>query len=200
MRARNSPAEPALSLSKGTAENIPGRQSWAYYVGLTSRATTRPGCLPGSSAGVLRSRTPREPSNICDCEAWFLPRLVFSFECTQDGCPGIFSAVPFDKLRAGSAGLFLLSCPPRTDVLGYSQPSLRDSIGRGSSHADAEARTNPAGVLPQPVQPVPFDTASFPRPVWPLGNLLTPGQRRSSWPRSLPTCALLLYASWPLPP
>jgi hypothetical protein len=25
-----SPAEPALSLSKGTAENSPGRQSWVY--------------------------------------------------------------------------------------------------------------------------------------------------------------------------
>ena len=60
-------------------------------------------------------------------ETCFLPRFIFSFEFTQDGCPGIFSAVPggttpglmstqdlrpgllsavpFDELRAGSAGL-----------------------------------------------------------------------------------------------
>ena len=33
-------------------------------------------------------------------------------------CPGTFSAVP--------AGLVSVECVPRTDVLGYSQPSLRD--------------------------------------------------------------------------
>ena len=38
--------------------------------------------------------------------------------------PGEFSVVPFDKLRAGSAGLVLVGCTPRTNVLGYSQPEL----------------------------------------------------------------------------
>src|ERR1700691_2041517 len=34
MRGKTSPVEPALSLSKGTTENAPGRQSW---VNLTAR-------------------------------------------------------------------------------------------------------------------------------------------------------------------
>jgi hypothetical protein len=39
--------------------------------------------------------------------------------------PGAISVVPFDKLRAGSAGLVSVAMHiPRTDVLGYSQPEL----------------------------------------------------------------------------
>src|ERR1700677_4468860 len=60
----------------GTAENIPGRQSWATYMGLTSPRDNPQSSIP-----------PRE-------ETCFLPRFVFSVEFTQDGCPGIFSAVP----------------------------------------------------------------------------------------------------------
>ena len=40
------------------------------------------------------------------------------FNCTQDWSPGTFSAVP--------AGLFVAQALPRTSVLGYFQPSLRD--------------------------------------------------------------------------
>ncbi len=45
-------------------------------------------------------------------------RISFGLNRTQDSRPGAFSAVP--------AGLFVLSKLPRTYVLGYFQPSLRD--------------------------------------------------------------------------
>ena len=45
---------------------------------------------------------------------------------TQDCRPGAFSVVPFDKLRAGSAGLVSVGTHTQHCVLGYSQPSLRD--------------------------------------------------------------------------
>jgi hypothetical protein len=45
---------------------------------------------------------------------------------TQDFRPGTFSVVPFDKLRAGSAGLVSVGTHTQHCVLGYSQPSLRD--------------------------------------------------------------------------
>ncbi len=34
-----SPAEPALSLSKGTTENVPGRKSWATNSGAVARSS-----------------------------------------------------------------------------------------------------------------------------------------------------------------
>jgi hypothetical protein len=43
---------------------------------------------------------------------------------TQDYRPGAFSAVPFDKLRAGSSGLIRDVNSTQDYVLGYSQPEL----------------------------------------------------------------------------
>jgi hypothetical protein len=41
--------------------------------------------------------------------------------------------------QSSLAGLFLVVILPRTNVLGYSQPSLRDSIRKWSSHAGAKS-------------------------------------------------------------
>src|ERR1700721_2725234 len=102
----------------------PGLTSWAtlsrpfgtqLVSGVLRQNLKSPCCLPGSSAGVPRPRTPHEPSNKCDCEIWFQP----------------YSSVP----RTGVLGHFqpsLRDCSwfvistQDCDVLGYSQPSLRD--------------------------------------------------------------------------
>jgi hypothetical protein len=60
-------------------------------------------------------------------------RLPPQYKCTQDSRPGLLSAVP--------RGLLLVAeHNPRTGVLGYFRPSLRDCIYRKrGSHADSEA-------------------------------------------------------------
>ena len=54
-RIATSPVEPALSLSKGTAESSPGRQSWVYIPTETSPAGTAE-TAPGRQSWVNLNR------------------------------------------------------------------------------------------------------------------------------------------------
>src|SRR5277367_2751456 len=90
----------------GTAENSPGRESW---VGLSTAI---------SPVGTTENAPGRQSWVNC-------PRIIhFRGRGTPGLHPGAFSASPY------GTGPSLLP-KPRTSVLGYSQPSLRDSIWRG---------------------------------------------------------------------
>jgi hypothetical protein len=75
-------------------------------------------------------------------ETCFLPRFIFSFEFTQDGCPGIFSAVP-----GGT-----------TPGLMYTQdlrPGLLSAVPCGAQTGTA--------VLTQTLKPLRYDFPTFER-------------------------------------
>jgi len=65
-------------------------------------------------------------------ETCFLPRFIFSFEFTQDGCPGIFSAVP-----GGTTPGLMYTQDLRPGLL--SAVPCGTQTGTGGSHADTKA-------------------------------------------------------------
>jgi hypothetical protein len=82
---------------------VPARTTVLGYSQLSLRDCSLLLCHPGLSSWAILS----------------LPFGTVPCCCaTRDYRPGLFSAVPL--------GLFLVVVPPRTTVLGYSQPSLRD--------------------------------------------------------------------------
>jgi hypothetical protein len=67
-------------------------------------------------------------------------RVILLGLCTTFREAGDFQSSPFDKLRAGSAGLFVLESLPRTASWAkFCRPS-GTHLAIVSSHADAEAR------------------------------------------------------------
>src|ERR1700734_1126058 len=90
----------------GTAESSPGRESWVEVRETPSPAGTAenaPGCNPGLP-----------------------PTLKWTMSDSGQPTPGEIG-LALDHCHS----VHVWSSSPRTDVLGYSQPSLRDSIWRG---------------------------------------------------------------------
>ena len=98
----------------GTAENDPGRQSWVNW---TTRERYGNHPRPTDLSWGWLPRVANGPF-----QSWRYPKIASW---------GIFSR----PCGTGS----LLEPLPRTHVLGYSQPSLRDSFGESSSHTPSKA-------------------------------------------------------------